>query len=87
MVMRMFAFTPSQLVPSHEELTRRPVSEVMTREVTSIDPDTPLTRVLQLMIEKRLYSIPVQDRTGTLVGVLSRTDILHALKKCTLRNA
>ena len=86
-VLRMFAFTPSQLVPSYDELARRPVSEVMTREVTSIDPETPLTRVLQLMIEKRLYSVPVQDRTGALVGVLSRTDILGALKKCTQRNA
>lgn len=86
-VLSVFAFTPRQLVPSYDELTRRPVSQVMTREFTSIDPETPLTRVLQLLIEKRIYSVPVQDRAGALVGVLSRTDILAALKKCTLRKA
>ena len=86
-VLSVFAFTPRQLVPSYDELTGRPVSQVMTREFTSVDPETPLTRFLQLLIEKRIYSVPVQNRAGALVGVLSRTDILAALKKCTLPNA
>jgi CBS domain-containing protein len=85
-VLSVFALTPKQIVPSYEEVTRSPISQVMTRDFTSVDPQTPLTRVLQLMIEKRINSVPVLDQAGALVGVLSRTDILAALKKCTSRS-
>jgi CBS domain-containing protein len=85
-VLSVFAFTPKQIVPSYEGLTRRRVSQVMTRDFASVDPQTPLTRVLQLMIEKGINSVPVLDQAGALVGVLSRTDILAALKKCTARS-
>lgn len=86
-ILTVFAFTPQQLVPSYDELTRHPISQVMTRDFTSVDPETPLTRVLQLMIEKRINTVPVLDPAGALVGVISRTDILAALKESTSRSA
>ena len=51
--LRAFAFTSSQIVPHHNELMRRPVVEVMTEAVVHVDPTSPLTRVLQLMLNSR----------------------------------
>jgi len=82
-VLAKFAFTPKQVVPSYDELVSHPVSEIVTKTLCSVDPETPLTRVLQLMIDKRVRSAPVLDSNGNLVGVISRTDIMRALKACT----
>ena len=40
------AFTTGQMVPHYDELTRRPVGEMMTEAVGRVEPATPLTRVL-----------------------------------------
>jgi CBS domain-containing protein len=86
-VLKIFAFTPKHLVPSYEELVGHRVSEIVTRDFVSVDPETPLTRVLQLMIDKKIASFPVLDKQGTLVGVISRTDFMRALKTCTSYDA
>jgi CBS domain-containing protein len=83
-VLKIFAFTPKSVVPNYDELVSHPVSEIVTRDYVVVDAETPLTRVLQLMIEKRIASIPVIDGQGRLTGVISRTDVLHALKRCAV---
>ncbi len=51
------------------------VGEVMSREVTTVEPDTPLTEAATLMAEKRFKVLPVaEDRE--LRGVVTRMDIL-----------
>jgi CBS domain-containing protein len=83
-ILKIFAFTPKSVVPSYDELVSHPVSEVLTRNYLSVDAETPLTRVLQQMVEQRIASVPVIDKQGSLIGVISRTDILHALKRCVV---
>jgi CBS domain-containing protein len=83
-VLKVFAFTPKSVVPSYDELISHPISEIATRNYVSVDAETPLTRVLQLMVEQKIASVPVVEREGALIGVISRTDILHALKRCTV---
>jgi CBS domain-containing protein len=48
--LRAFAFTSSQAVPHYDELMRRPVEDMMTEAIVHVDPASPLTRVLQLMV-------------------------------------
>ena len=43
-------FTTGQLVPSYDELMKRTVGDVMTEGIVHVEPTTPLTRVLQLMV-------------------------------------
>ncbi len=56
------------------------VGEVMTREVISITPDTPLSEVVTLMETRQVKRLPVV-REGRLIGIVSRADLLRALAK------
>jgi CBS domain-containing protein len=53
------------------------VRELMTREVVSVPPDTPLRRVAQLLLEHGISGVPVCDANGTLLGVVTEADILR----------
>jgi len=57
------------------------VRGIMTKEVIDVQPDSPLTRVLQLMVTVKARSLPVRGRDGRLVGMISREDIMRALKE------
>lgn len=52
------------------------VRDVMTTEVLTVEPETPLKDVARLMIEHGVSGIPVVDPTGLVVGVVSEADLL-----------
>lgn len=52
----------------------------MAEAVVSVEPTAPLTRMLQLMVSLKARSFPVMDREARLVGMVSREDIMRALK-------
>jgi len=52
------------------------VAEVMTRDPIVVAPETPLREAIQLMAEKRISGLPVQDASGALVGVISEGDLM-----------
>jgi CBS domain-containing protein len=81
--LRAFAFTTSQIVPHFDELMRRTVADVMTEAVVHVEPAEPLTRVLQLMVNLRNRSFPVVGRGRQLVGMISREDVMRALRETT----
>jgi CBS domain-containing protein len=81
--LRAFAFTTSQVVPHYDELMSRPAAEVMTEAVVHVDPTSPLTRVLQLMVNLKTRSFPVLNANGQLDGIISREDVMRALKETT----
>ena len=78
-VLKCFAFTPSQMVPHYDDLMNRTVADIMTSAYIYVAADTRLTRVLQLMVEHRIRSIPVMDNEHRLVGIVTRRDVLRAL--------
>jgi len=65
----------------HESLgsPNHKVSEVMTRDVVTVTPDTILGRAARFMVEKHLKRLPVVDSEGKLVGILGRLDILNTI--------
>ena len=77
-----FEFTPARMVPRYDDLMRRTVAGVMTREFIYVGCDTRLTRVLQLMIEHRLRSLPILDAGARLDGIIAREDVIRALEFC-----
>jgi CBS-domain-containing membrane protein len=81
-LLKCFAFTPSQMVPRYDDLMNRTVADIMTSAFIYVSADTRLTRVLQLMVEHRIRSIPAIDKDSRLVGIIAREDVIRALAAC-----
>jgi CBS domain-containing protein len=81
--LRTFAFTTGQMLPHYDELMSRPVAEVMTEAVVHVEPAAPLTRVLQLMVSLKSRSFPVMGADRQLLGIISREDVMRAVKEAT----
>lgn len=82
-----FVFTPAHMVPHYEELMKRTVSDVMTAEFIYVSMETKLTRVLQLMVDHRIRSMPVIEADQRLSGIISREDVMRALRRSMLEVA
>ena len=52
------------------------VSDVLTREVLTVQEGCAIAKVIRMLQSKRVRAIPVVDRDKKLVGVVGRTDIL-----------
>jgi CBS domain-containing protein len=77
-----FIFTPAHMIPRYEDLMTRTVADIMTSEFIYVKEDTKLTRVLQLMVNHRLRSMPVIHNDERLAGMISREDVMRALQRC-----
>jgi CBS domain-containing protein len=51
--------------------------EVMTHPVHSVPPEAPVREVAALMLERRISGVPVVDRAGRVLGVVSEGDFLR----------
>ncbi|HZQ12953.1 MAG TPA: CBS domain-containing protein [Pseudolabrys sp.] len=51
--------------------------DIMTRTVVSVDPDATVLQAARLMLQHHISGLPVVDRAGRLVGVLSEGDFLR----------
>jgi CBS domain-containing protein len=78
-----FVFTPEHMLPRYDDLMGRTVAEVMTSEFIYVGKDTKLTRVLQLMVDHRIRSMPVIEADRRLSGIISREDVMRALAQCS----
>jgi CBS-domain-containing membrane protein len=81
--LKPFAFARDQILPHYVDGMGATVAEIMTTDVVAVDPDTRLQRVLQLMIQHRIKSLPVLDQWKNLVGVIAREDVMRARERCT----
>jgi CBS domain-containing protein len=57
----------------------------MSCDVISVDPETNLQRVLELLVKHRVKSLPVINARRNLVGIISREDVMRAMERSTLR--
>jgi CBS domain-containing protein len=55
----------------------------MTRDVTTVDADTPLEEIMKVLEVKNIIRVPVTAK-GKLVGVISRSDVLRTLIEPTV---
>ena len=62
--------------PFKEGLPDVKVSEVMHREVATLHPDSPITTVVELLIDKDFTAVPVVDDQDKVVGMVSDNDLL-----------
>lgn len=58
-----------------------PVQDVMAPATASIGPKVRIEQAARLMLEHDIRGLPVVDQEGTLLGVLTTTDLLAAMVK------
>jgi CBS domain-containing protein len=71
---------PGRLAGEYVRTHGRRVEGIMTRDLVSVTPDTPLKEVVELMERRRIKRVPVLDGDVP-VGILSRADLLRALAR------
>jgi CBS domain-containing protein len=69
----------------HNRLDGPRVSDLMSGEPVTAQPDWPLVRALRTMLINGVNRLPVVDRTGRPLGVLTRDDVLRAVAACSQR--
>lgn len=53
------------------------VSEVMTKNVTTVSPDTTVEEAAKIMIDKKVGCLPVVKDRNKLLGLITETDVLQ----------
>ena len=53
------------------------VKDVMTVDVISVQPDATIMQAIRLMLQKRISGLPVIDKSGRLVGIVTEGDFLR----------
>lgn len=61
-------------------MDRIAVWEVMTEQVITVTPETPIAQAAHLLAGRKIGCLPVMD-AGRLVGIITKTDMLHAFAR------
>ena len=61
------------------------VKEVMTSPVVSVEPDSPISQAIRIMLQRRISGLPVIDKQGGLVGIVTEGDFLRRAETGTQR--
>ncbi len=64
-----------------DALASRKAEEVMSHPALSIKEDEPAVEAVNLMLGKKLKRLPVVDKKGKLVGIVSRLDIFRIIMR------
>ncbi|SKA80717.1 CBS domain-containing protein [Paucidesulfovibrio gracilis DSM 16080] len=75
----LFPVTASEEMDKEvDKMTALTVEKAMTTDPVHVNEDTPLDEIATLMVEKKLYTLPVVNE-GRLVGVVGKEDVLRTL--------
>jgi CBS domain-containing protein len=55
--------------------------EIMTREILTVAPASTIEDVLKILVNNRVTGLPVVDKEGKMVGVVSEFDLLTQIAK------
>lgn len=78
-----FFSSTSTLADRYIRSHARKVSEIMTMNPVTADKDAPLETVIQLMEKNRIKRVPIVEN-GSLVGIVSRSNVMKALMSRSL---
>ncbi len=80
-LLRAFGFDDETILPQYERVMKKPVSGIMSKDLMTIRPRTPLTRVLEKLVASRTKSVPVVDDEDRVIGIVAREDLMEALRR------
>lgn len=50
--------------------------DIMTRDVITVGPSLPVKELAMLLIKNQVSGVPVADKTGKIIGLVSEADII-----------
>lgn len=83
--LNVFALSQDRILPRYKEGMATKVDQIMSSDVVAVDDKTSLQRVLELMVEHRVKSLPVVDRWRNLIGMIAHEDVMRAMERTALR--
>jgi CBS domain-containing protein len=69
---------PKKMEKEIQRINASTVEDLYTKEVVSVDSQTPVEEIATLMTEKKIYTIPVLEQ-GRLVGIIGKGDLIRTL--------
>lgn len=77
--LHLYESKPQDLQADIEKASQRKVQEIMSKEPETVLPETLIDDAAQIMYVTGYNRLPVVDRSGTLVGIVTRADIIASL--------
>jgi len=68
-----------KIISEMRKIGKLKVKDLMSKKVFYVKPEDTILEAARIMSKKDVRRLPVIDKNGKLVGVISRTDILKAL--------
>lgn len=84
-LLKAFSFDTHTIVPQYDDIMEQSADTVMTPKPISVEPQLPLSRLLQKLVEMRTKSLPVVENER-LVGIIAREDVLKALRRAAINH-
>jgi CBS domain-containing protein len=72
---------PGRFVQELRKVIGSTVAEVMTKNPVTIRPEQTAQEAARLMMQKEVHRLPVVDKDHTLVGIVTRGDIVRAMAR------
>jgi len=72
--------TQREILEAYEEIGNKPVKDVMTKEVVTVEPDIPLNDAIVKMVQRGISRLPVVEKNA-LVGIVTRGDVIRGLAR------
>lgn len=60
--------------------------DIMTRNVLTVGPTTPVEDIAKLLLERHISAVPVVDEKGRVLGIVSEGDLMHRPETGTERH-
>ncbi len=73
-------FHNKEAIEAFKEISSSKVSELMTKDVVTIENGSELGKVVRLMMEKDVNRVPVMKEEN-IIGIVSRADVIKGLAK------
>ncbi len=61
-------------------------ADIMTRDVLTVAPDTPIKEAIRLMLDRHISGLPVVDENGLLAGIVTEGDLLRRAETGTKKH-
>ena len=74
----LFLENPSKMDQEIKKMAGRTVEDIYSKELVTVNVDTPLSEIATIMSEKKIHTVPVLE-DGELSGVVGKSDLIRAI--------